>query len=150
MAELVLSAPVRAVPGLMVVVVLAILCLLVLIVFLTYGRLWLRALTSGAGILLTDLIGMTLRGVPVKLVVDTHIRLCKAGVQIGAAPLESHHLAGGDIGRMADWLIAATSIGIDVSWERLAGLDLARELPDIDSLGDGDRRQFVDKLRRGQ
>ena len=115
----------------LVAAVVGIVCLCFSILVLSYGSIWMKAMVSGAAIPMIELIGMRLRGIKPGAIVDAYIRLRKAGIDLdeGTAPLQAHHLAGGNAARVVDWLIAGQKVDADVSFERIAALDLARELP---------------------
>ncbi len=95
------------------------------LVVLNFGWLWLRALVSGAYVRLVDLIGMRLRGVRPGVVVDSKIRLVKAGIDISTAMLETHYLAGGNLIHVVQAIINASKADIDLMWDRACAIDLA-------------------------
>ena len=123
--------------------------LLVMTVFIfRYGFVWLRALTSGAYVPLIDIILMQFRRVSASLVVDTYVRLVRAGVAVDSAALQSHVLAGGRIARVADWLVVTKNAGVPLSWEAAATLDLALELPDLEDVSKGEREQIFQRISK--
>lgn len=108
-----------------VLFVLAVFVLLLVILFLTYMKIWVRAWMSGAYIGLFNLLGMWLRKIPATLVVDARIRAIRAGLPLTTEQLEAHFLAGGDIIKVVQALIAADKANIELSFQRAAAIDLA-------------------------
>ena len=53
------------------------------------------------------------------------IRATKAGLDLKIDQLESHYLAGGNVDRVTNALIAAQRAGIELGFERAAAIDLA-------------------------
>ncbi len=109
-----------------VVLVLAAVALLVLLgVFFYFIKVWVRALMSGARVPIVTLVGMQLRHVPPKLIVDARIRLIKAGLELSTDLLEAHYLAGGDVINVVQGLIAADKANIALDFKRASAIDLA-------------------------
>jgi uncharacterized protein YqfA (UPF0365 family) len=94
-------------------------------IFLKFFGLWFRALLSGAHISIGRLIGMWIRRVKGRLMVDSRIMLTKAGIQVDSDQLETHYLAGGDVIRVSKALIAANKANIPLNFQRAAAIDLA-------------------------
>lgn len=105
--------------------VAAVLALVFVVVLIKFFGLWLRALVSGASVGLGRLIGMWIRKVNAKVVVDSRIMLMKGGIPIHTDLLETHFLTGGDVVRVSRALIAAAKAGIELPFERAAAIDLA-------------------------
>ncbi|MGN0794306.1 MAG: flotillin-like protein FloA [Aristaeellaceae bacterium] len=99
----------------------------VLCVFLSIVPLglWFRALVSGVHVSLGALIGMRLRKVQPKRLVESLIQASKAGLQITISQLETHLLAGGNVNRVINALIAAQRANIDLPFEKACAIDLA-------------------------
>src|SRR4030042_5312004 len=93
-------------------VVLAVVLVAVLSIFLKFFGLWFRALLSGAHISISRLIGMWIRRVKSKIIVDSRIMLVKAGIDVDSDLLETHYLAGGDVLRLGKALVAANKANI--------------------------------------
>jgi len=91
----------------------------------SYIGLWLQALVSGARVGLFNIIFMRFRKVPSKLIVESKIMAVKAGIDITTDSLESHFLAGGNVSRVIQALIAADKANIDLPFNRAAAIDLA-------------------------
>lgn len=111
--------------GMIVAAVLIVIALIFAFVFISFLKVWLRALVSGAHISLINLIGMKLRGVPPRLVVHGRIAAMKAGLQVDSDLMEAHFLAGGNLIRVIEALIAADKADIDLSFAKAAAIDLA-------------------------
>ena len=94
-------------------------------IFLKFFGLWFRALLSGAHIGLGRLVGMWIRRVRGRLIVDSRIMLTKAGIKVDSDQLETHFLAGGDVIRVSKALIAASKANIPLNFQRATAIDLA-------------------------
>jgi uncharacterized protein YqfA (UPF0365 family) len=100
--------------------------LLVLVIVVSkYFMTWLRAKIAGAPVGIGKMIGMSLRRVPVGLIVDNRITAVKAGLEVPSDPLEAHYLAGGDVSQVILALIAADKAGISLDFNRACAIDLA-------------------------
>lgn len=91
----------------------------------SYIALWIQALVSGAKVGLINIIFMRFRKVPPKLIVESKIMAVKAGMEIPTDSLESHYLAGGNVSRVIQALIAADKANIELTFNRAAAIDLA-------------------------
>ena len=99
---------------------------LVLLYFVSSAiSLWIQALVSGARVSLIAIVFMRFRKVPPKLIVNVKIMAVKAGLDISTNDLESHFLAGGDVMRVAQALIAADKASIELNFNRAVAIDLA-------------------------
>lgn len=87
--------------------------------------LWVQALVSGAHVGLLNIAFMRFRKVPPKLIVTSKIMAVKAGLDLTTDALESHFLAGGNVSRVIQALIAADKANIDLGFNRAAAIDLA-------------------------
>ena len=117
----------QAGPGIAIVLgLLGAIVLLVIVIFgLSYGLLWLKALLAGAHVGVLEIIGMRLRGVPPRVVVDMRVMTMKAGLPLETGKLEAHYMAGGDVRNVAHALVAANKADIDLPFERACSIDLA-------------------------
>jgi uncharacterized protein YqfA (UPF0365 family) len=109
-------------------IVLIIIALAILVLFYFVGSaisLWVQALVSGARVSLISIVFMRFRKVPPKLIVNVKIMAIKAGLDISTNDLESHFLAGGDVMRVAQALIAADKASIELNFNRAVAIDLA-------------------------
>ncbi len=105
-------------------VVLVIIGLIVFFNFVPLG-LWISAIAAGVNVGIFNLIGMRLRRVPASQIVLPLIKANKAGLGVSVNQLEAHYLAGGNVDRVIDALIAAHRAQIDLSFERGCAIDLA-------------------------
>lgn len=103
----------------------ALLGVALLIILITFVKIWIRAWMSGAYISLFNLCGMRLRGIPPQLIVDARIRAVKAGLPLTTDQLEGHFLAGGNVINVVQALIAADKANITLAFQRAAAIDLA-------------------------
>jgi len=106
-------------------VLVAIVAIAFIAIFLKFFGLWFRALLSGAHIGIGRLIGMWIRRVKGRLIVDSRIMLTKAGIKVDSDQLETHFLAGGDVIRVSKALIAASKANIPLNFQRATAIDLA-------------------------
>jgi len=113
--------PIVGVLALAVVIVLLVLA----VVVITFFRLWLRALLSGASVGFASLLGMSLRKVSPGVIVDSRIMAVKAGLNIATNELETHYLAGGNVVRVVQALIAAIKANIPLTYQKATAIDLA-------------------------
>ncbi len=88
-------------------------------------RLWIAAWAAGVRIGLGSLVGMRLRKVPPRVVVDPQINATKAGLHLNLDELEAHYLAGGQVNRVVQALISADKAGIELPFQQAAAIDLA-------------------------
>jgi len=87
--------------------------------------LWISAVAANVRIGILTLIGMKLRRVPPAKIVSPQIKAVKAGLDISTNKLEAHYLAGGNVDRVINALIAAQRANIALEFERAAAIDLA-------------------------
>ncbi|MCB1119090.1 MAG: flotillin-like protein FloA [Chlamydiia bacterium] len=105
---------------------LAIIALIFIGIVGKYIGLWFQAFVSGTPISLFNIIGMSLRKIPPRIIVQARITLFKAGLKtINVADLETHYLAGGHIPRVVAAMIAADKANIPLDWRRATAIDLA-------------------------
>ncbi|MCG8451262.1 MAG: flotillin-like protein FloA [Pirellulales bacterium] len=113
-------------------IVVAVLVIIVaFFVIAKYFTLWLQAYMSNARVSMFSLIGMGLRQVNARTIVAGKIMAMQAGVgtdpQTGITTrrLEAHYLAGGDVPRVINAIVAAQRADIDLDFDRAAAIDLA-------------------------
>lgn len=110
------------------------------IIALKYGALWFEGFNCGAQIGLLELVTMGFRQVNQKSMMRAKIQAVQANLPTEANArgdtvhdgrivttkrLEAHYLAGGNILRVVDALVAASSAGIDLEFDQAAAIDLA-------------------------
>jgi uncharacterized protein YqfA (UPF0365 family) len=106
-------------------IVLLAICLIILLIFFSFLRLWIQALLAGAKIGILDLIRMKLLGVNYQMIVQQKIALVQAGVPVKTQEMEAHVLSKGNVPRVATAVIAAHKAGMDLPWRTAAAIDLA-------------------------
>lgn len=93
--------------------------------------LWIQAMTSQARVGIFSLIAMRFRQVNPRTIVNAKIMATQAGLDISepngitTKRLEAHYLAGGDVQRVINAIIAAQRAGIDLDFDRASAIDLA-------------------------
>ncbi len=103
----------------------------VAIVLWNFGGLWFRAYMCRANVSMLSLIGMSLRGVDAREIVECKIMAVQAGLGperntgITVSRLEGLYLAGGNVRRVIQAVIAARRAGINLSFDQAAAIDLA-------------------------
>ena len=110
--------------GSILLVVLFVIGVSIFLHFVPLG-LWISALAAGVNVGIFTLVGMRLRRVPPAKIVLPLIKANKAGLEVSVNQLEAHFLAGGDVDRVVDALIAAHRAQIPLPFERSAAIDLA-------------------------
>ena len=100
--------------------------LIVFAIVAKYVGLWFQAFVSGTPIPFFNIIGMSLRKIPPRVIVSARINSFKAGLkQVTAADLETHYLAGGRVLDVVSAMIAADKANITLSWQQATAIDLA-------------------------
>ncbi len=96
------------------------------IFFIRFGRLYIQAWFSGCRTALTVFIGMWLRKVNSRVIIDSLIMATKAGLKgIEINKLEAHYLAKGNVRRVITALVAANKANIDLGFDQAVAIDLA-------------------------
>ncbi|SOC38568.1 flotillin-like protein FloA [Salinicoccus kekensis] len=113
--------------GLLTVIFLIVIVFIILSFILSFVPvgLWISAIAAGVRVGIFTLVGMRLRRVKPKRVIEPMIKGDKAGIKLSVNQLESHFLAGGNVDRVVDALIAAQRADINLTFERCAAIDLA-------------------------
>ena len=114
--------------GLWIFVILAsvlFVAMMVVVFMLVPMHTWFRALMSGAHISMFRLVGMKLRKVDYKKIVNQYILARKAGIKIYDSEIETHMMAGGNVEKVIDALIAAHSAKLNLGIEQAMAIDLA-------------------------
>ena len=112
-------------------IIAAVFLLGLVLALIAYGKLWIQAYMSSADVSMASLIGMGFRQVRPSVIVTAKIMAAQAGLNISrkngmsTARLEAHYLAGGDVMRVVNAIIAAQRAGIDLDFDRAAAIDLA-------------------------
>ena len=106
------------------VIIVAIFIVSLFLHFVPIG-LWISARAAGVNVGIFNLVGMRLRRVIPSKIVLPLVKANKAGLDVNANQLEAHYLAGGDVDRVVDALIAAQRATMSLTFERAAAIDLA-------------------------
>jgi len=117
------SLPALVVAGLL----LGLIALAMLLLIFNYGQIWFQAYWSKAPVTFLELLGMSLRKVNARTIVQAQIMATQAGLgrDITIRRLEAHYLAGGDVPRVIRALIAAHRADLDLDFDRACAIDLA-------------------------
>ena len=110
--------------------IVVVVCLVALVVISRYFRLWIQSATTGAGIGILDLLGMTFRKVNPAVIVRSKIMAVQAGLTeaegITTRALEAHYLAGGNVPLVIRAIIAANKARLtDLNFKLATAIDLA-------------------------
>ena len=105
-------------------IVIAVTVLATFLHFVPIG-LWISALAADVHVGIFTLIGMRMRRVPPSKIVMPLIKANKAGLDVNVNQLEAHYLAGGNVDKVVDALIASQRAQIVLPFERSAAIDLA-------------------------
>lgn len=109
-----------------VVIILAIIVIILLSIVGKFISLWFQAFVSGTPIPLFNIIGMSLRKIPPRIIVSARITMYKAGLKdVSVSDLETHYLAGGHVPNVVEAMIAADKANIALDWRRATAIDLA-------------------------
>ncbi|NGX59374.1 MAG: hypothetical protein KR126chlam3_00525 [Chlamydiae bacterium] len=91
-----------------------------------YISIWFQAYVSGTPVTLFSIVGMSMRKIPPRVVVNAMINMTKAGIKnVSTADLETHYLAGGHLTNVVGAMIAADKANIPLSWRQATAIDLA-------------------------
>ena len=120
--SMVLALPTWAI---LTIVLVAVIAIIVAVLIVVPIGVWFRALASGAHVSMLRLIGMKMRKVDYKKLVNIFIIAQKAGLNIPISELETHLMAGGNIDKVVDALIASHSAKLDMTLEQAKAIDLA-------------------------
>ncbi len=105
-------------------VIVAIVLLGIFLHFVPLG-LWIMSLAAGVHVSIFQLIKMRLRKIPPQTIVNALINVRKAGIELTTDLLETHYMAGGNVIRVSNALIAADKASIALTWQRATAIDLA-------------------------
>ena len=107
-----------------IIIVVVLLLLAVFLHFVPMG-LWISSLASGVHISIGTLVGMRIRRIQPQRLVYPLIKSTKAGLNLTISQLETHFLAGGNVDKVINALIAAQRANIEMSFEKACAIDLA-------------------------
>jgi uncharacterized protein YqfA (UPF0365 family) len=104
----------------------AIILLVAFVVISSFFSIWLQAFSAKADVSFFNLIGMKLRKVDIRQIVQSKITAAQAGLaEVSTGMLESHYLAGGRVPAVVRAMIAAHRAEISLPWTKAAAIDLA-------------------------
>lgn len=86
---------------------------------------WIKALHSNVEVSYFRLLGMRLRKVPIQTIIDACVLGRSEGYPIELDLLEAHYLAGGNVLRTVQAVIAANKANVKLDFKEAAALDLA-------------------------
>jgi uncharacterized protein YqfA (UPF0365 family) len=115
-------------PSVILIVIAVVVIIFLLVIFAMAAQfigLYVRAWVSGARVGWMELLGMRLRKVNGLVIVNGRIQAARAGLSVTQPDMESHMLAGGDVPRVINAMIAASKAGIDLPWQTATAIDLA-------------------------
>jgi uncharacterized protein YqfA (UPF0365 family) len=100
---------------------------IVIVLFFSFVpvRMWIAARAAGVKLRIISLVGMRLRKIPPARIANPLIKSVKAGINLTTDMLEQHYLAGGNVDRVVDALIAAQKADIPLDFKRATAIDLA-------------------------
>jgi len=110
--------------AILILIVAVFLFLILFFNFVPMG-LWISAMASGVHVGIIRLVGMRLRRIPPRKIVEPQIMAIKAGLNVTGDKLETHYMAGGHVDRVINALIASQRAGIELGFERACAIDLA-------------------------
>jgi uncharacterized protein YqfA (UPF0365 family) len=107
-------------------ILFAIVIFLFLFTYFIPVGLWVTAYFAGVKVaIFRDLVGMRLRKVPPRAIVQPKISATKAGLEVELDLMEAHYLAGGNVDAVILALISADKANIPLPFERATAIDLA-------------------------
>ncbi len=132
------------------IIVVAIVLLVGLAIVAKFISLWFQAFVSGTPISLFNIIGMSLRKIPPRVIVNARINAFKAGLkQIEVSDLETHYLAAGRVLEVVRAMIAADKANIPLTWKQATAIDLAgRDI--LDAVRTSVNPKVIDCPSKGQ
>ncbi|MBB5335584.1 flotillin-like protein FloA [Pectinatus brassicae] len=104
--------------------VIIIVAVMMFLYFVPLG-LWISALAANVSVGIFNLVGMRMRRVVPQKIILPLIKANKAGLTVNSNQLEAHYLAGGNVDKVVDALIASQRAQITLPFERAAAIDLA-------------------------
>lgn len=113
-----------------IVVIVLFFLIVAFAIFARYFRFWIQSKTTGAGITIFDLLGMTFRKVNPAVIVRSKIMAVQAGLGdetgMTTKALEAHYLAGGNVPLVIRSIIAASKAKImELDYKLATAIDLA-------------------------
>ena len=124
------AVPTGQIVTIVVILIAAIVAIVFMAIFFRYFKLWIQSVTTGAGIGIFDLLGMTFRKVNPTVIVKSKIMAVQAGISdamgVTSKALEAHYLAGGNVPLVIRSIIAANKAKIiTLDYKLATAIDLA-------------------------
>ena len=110
--------------GILILIPILLIGIMVFLYVVPLG-LWVSALAAGVNVGIFTLVGMRLRRVNPSQIVMPLIKANKAGLDVNVNQLEAHYLAGGDVDRVVDALIAAERASIPLTFDVLEAVQMS-------------------------
>jgi len=107
------------------IAIIAIIVVLFIFLYFVPINLWITARFSMVRVGLLELVFMRIRKVPPSVIVNSLITAIKAGLNVTSQELETHYLAGGNVGSVIKALISADKANIKLSFQQATAIDLA-------------------------
>ncbi|MDE2658266.1 MAG: flotillin-like FloA family protein, partial [Verrucomicrobiota bacterium] len=107
------------------IVIAGLVALVAGIVIFSFGATWLRAQFSGAKVTFGEMISLQIRGIPIRRIVDSRIKVVKSDIPVTIDNLSTHYLAGGQVEQVCAALINAKKANIDLVFDQACAIDLA-------------------------
>jgi uncharacterized protein YqfA (UPF0365 family) len=111
--------------GIMLFTLFIIIIFLILFFYFIPIGLWITAIAARVRIGLGSLVGMRLRKIPPSLIVNALINAQKSGLDVSSSMLETHYMAGGNVVRVVNALIASDKASIPLTFQQATAIDLA-------------------------
>ena len=108
-----------------VIVAIAFIITVIGLFFLQVLFQWIKALHSNVNVSYSRLVSMRLRKVPVQTIIEAYVLGRSEGHPIELDLLEAHYLAGGNVLRTVQAVIAANKANVKLDFKEAAALDLA-------------------------
>ena len=108
-----------------VIVAIAFIITVIGLFFLQVLFQWIKALHSNVNVSYSRLVSMRLRKVPVQTIIEAYVLGRSEGYPIELDLLEAHYLAGGNVLRTVQAVIAANKANVKLDFKEAAALDLA-------------------------
>lgn len=108
-----------------VIVAIAFIITVIGLFFLQVLFQWIKALHSNVNVSYSRLVSMRLRKVPVQTIIEAYVLGHSEGHPIELDLLEAHYLAGGNVLRTVQAVIAANKANVKLDFKEAAALDLA-------------------------
>jgi uncharacterized protein YqfA (UPF0365 family) len=111
--------------GIYLVIIVAVIVVLWMFFYFIPLGLWFSAVFARVYVPIGQLIGMRIRKVPPKIILDALVTSTKAGLTLNRDELEAHYLAGGNVQMVVRALISADKANIELDFKAATAIDLA-------------------------